>query len=237
MLAAPLRLVALLGLISLAACREPEQVAAPSAFDWGNEQPSGSLVRRLDARGVAVERMRVSRTALRHYAGPGERGSHLRNTAAGLELLTADGRPWCRGTLDRAAGRASLACDGFTKVELLRQPSEVAVTRDAQPWGRLVLTAGAPTALESGATRLSFSNEAGSWSAKRADGASDGSMAGWSRGKGAPLLWLPLPVAPGFGDDRWPAVRASVAWLASALLDDTMAPAPAAAPSAGSGKP
>jgi hypothetical protein len=237
MLAAPLRLVALLGLISLAACHEPEQVAAPSAFDWGNEQPSGSLVRRLDARGVAVERMRVSCTALRHYAGPGERGSHLRNTAAGLELLTADGRPWCRGTLDRAAGRASLACDGFTKVELLRQPAEVAVTRDAQPWGRLVLTAGAPTALESGATRLSFSNEAGSWSAKRADGASDGSMAGWSRGKGAPLLWLPLPVAPGFGDDRWPAVRASGAWLASALLDDTMAPAPAAAPSAGSGKP
>jgi hypothetical protein len=60
-------------------------------------------------------------------------------------------------------------------------------------------------------------------------------MAGWSRGKGAPLLWLPLPSAPGFGDDRWPAVRASVAWLASALLDDTAAPA--AAPAAGSGKP
>ncbi len=235
--AAPLRLAALLGLLFLAACQQPERVVAPSAFDWGNEQPSGSLVRRLDANGVAMERMRVSRTALRHYAGPGERGSHLRTTAAGLELFTADGRPWCRGTLDWAAGRASLACDGFTKVELLRQPAEVTVTRDAQPWGRIILTGGAPTALESGATRLSFSNEAGSWSAKRADGASEGSTAGWGRGKGAPLLWLPLPVAPGFGDDRWPAVRASVAWLASALLDDTMAPAPAAAPSAGSGKP
>ena len=233
--AAPLRLAALLGLLSLTACQEPEQVAAPSAFDWGNEQPSGSLVRRLDANGVAVERMRVSRTALRHYAGPGERGSHLRTTAAGLELLTADGRSWCRGTLDRASGRASLACDGFTKVELLLQPAEVTVTRDAQPWGRLVLTAGAPTALETGATRVAFSNESGAWAAKRADGASEGSMAGWSRGKGAPLLWLPLPVAPGFGDDRWPAVRASVAWLASALLDDTAAPA--AAPAAGSGKP
>lgn len=233
--AAPLRLAALLGLLSLTACQEPEQVAAPSAFDWGNEQPSGSIVRRLDANGVAVERMRVSRTALRHYAGPGERGSHLRTTAAGLELLTADGRSWCRGTLDRASGRASLACDGFTKVELLLQPAEVTVTRDAQPWGRLVLTAGAPTALETGATRLAFSNESGAWAAKRADGASEGSMAGWSRGKGAPLLWLPLPVAPGFGDDRWPAVRASVAWLASALLDDTAAPA--AAPAAGSGKP
>lgn len=233
--AAPLRLAALLGLLSLTACQEPEQVAAPSAFDWGNEQPSGSLVRRLDANGVAVERMRVSRTALRHYAGPGERGSHLRTTAAGLELLTADGRPWCRGALDVAAGRALLACDGFTKVELLRQPAEVTVTRDAQPWARLMLTAGAPTALESGATRVAFSNEAGAWAAKRADGASEGSMAGWSRGKGAPLLWLPLPVPPGFGDDRWPAVRASVAWLASALLDDSMAPAPEAA--AGSGKP
>ena len=233
--AAPLRLAALLGLLSLTACQEPEQVAAPSAFDWGNEQPSGSLVRRLDANGVAVERMRVSRTALRHYAGPGERGSHLRTTAAGLELLTADGRSWCRGTLDRASGRASLACDGFTKVELLLQPAEVTVTRDAQPWGRLVLTAGAPTALETGATRVAFSNESGAWAAKRADGASEGSMAGWSRGKGAPLLWLPLPVPPGFGDDRWPAVRASVAWLASALLDDSMAPAPEAA--AGSGKP
>ena len=233
--AAPLRLAALLGLLSLTACQEPEQVAAPSAFDWGNEQPSGSIVRRLDANGVAVERMRVSRTALRHYAGPGERGSHLRTTAAGLELLTADGRSWCRGTLDRASGRASLACDGFTKVELLLQPAEVTVTRDAQPWGRLVLTAGAPTALETGATRVAFSNESGAWAAKRADGASEGSMAGWSRGKGAPLLWLPLPVAPGFGDDRWPAVRASVAWLASALLDDTAAPA--AAPAAGSGKP
>ena len=233
--AAPLRLAALLGLLSLTACQEPEQVVAPSAFDWGNEQPSGSLVRRLDANGVAVERMRVSRTALRHYAGPGERGSHLRTTAAGLELLTADGRSWCRGTLDRASGRASLACDGFTKVELLLQPAEVTVTRDAQPWGRLVLTAGAPTALETGATRVAFSNESGAWAAKRADGASEGSMAGWSRGKGAPLLWLPLPVAPGFGDDRWPAVRASVAWLASALLDDTAAPA--AAPAAGSGKP
>jgi hypothetical protein len=235
MLAAPLRLAALVGLLSLAACQQPERVVAPSAFDWGNEQPSGSLVRRLDAQGVALERMRVSRTALRHYAGPGERGSHLRTTAAGLELFTADGRPWCRGTLDWTAGRASLACDGFTAVELRRQPAEVTVTRDAQPWGRLVLTAGAPTALESGATRLAFSNEAGSWSAKRADGVSEGSAAGWSRGRGAPLLWLPLPVAPGFGDDRWPAVRASVAWLASALLDDTMAPAPAAA--AGSGKP
>jgi hypothetical protein len=233
--AAPLRLAALLGLLSLPACQEPEQVAAPSAFDWGNEQPSGALIRRLDAQGTAVDRMRVSRTALRHYAGPGERGSHLRTTAAGLELLTADGRPWCRGTLDRATGRASLACDGFTKVELLRRPAEVTVTRDAQPWGRLVLTAGAPTALETGATRLSFSNEAGAWSVKRADGASEGSMAGWSRGKGAPLLWLPLPSAPGFGDDRWPPVRASVAWLASALLDDTAAPA--AAPAAGSGKP
>jgi len=233
--AAPLRLAALLGLLSLTACQEPEQVAAPSAFDWGNEQPSGSLVRRLDANGVDVERMRVSRTALRHYAGPGERGSHLRTTAAGLELLTADGRTWCRGALDVAAGRASLACDGFTKVELLLQPAEVTVTRDAQPWGRLVLTAGAPTALETGATRLAFSNESGAWAAKRADGASEGSMAGWSRGKGAPLLWLPLPVAPGFGDDRWPAVRASIAWLASALLDDTAAPA--AAPAAGSGKP
>jgi len=235
--AAPLRLAALLGLLSLAACQQPERVVAPSAFDWGNEQPSGSLVQRLDANGVALERMRVSRTALRHYAGLGERGSHLRTTAAGLELLTADGRPWCRGTLDWAAGRASLDCDGFTKVELLRQPAEVTVTRDAQPWGRLILTAGAPTALESGATRLSFSNEAGSWSAKRADGASEGSTAGWGRGKGAPLLWLPLPTAPGFGDDRWPAVRASVAWLASALLDDTMAPVTAAAPAAGSGKP
>lgn len=179
--------------------------------------------------------MRVSRTALRHYAGPGERGSHLRTTAAGLELLTADGRPWCRGTLDWAAGRASLACDGFTKVELLRQPADVTVTRDAQPWGQLILTAGAPTQLESGTMRLQFTDEGGAWSAKGADGASAGSMAGWSRGKGAPLLWLPLPSAPGFGDDRWPAVRASVAWLASALLDDTAAPA--ATPAAGSGKP
>ena len=235
MLAAPLRLAALLGLLSLNSCQEPEQVAAPSVFDWGNEQPSGSLIRRLDAQGVAVERMRVSRTALRYYVGPGERGSHLRTTAAGLELLTADGRPWCRGTLDVAAGRASLACDGFTKIELLRQPSDVTVTRDAQPWGRLILTAGAPTALESGTSRVAFSNEAGAWSAKSADGASEGSMAGWSRGKGAPLLWLPLPTSPGFGDDRWPAVRASVAWLASALLDDTAAPD--AAPTAGSGKP
>lgn len=235
MLAAPLRLAALLGLLFLAACQQPEPVAAPSAFDWGNEQPSGSLIRRLDAQGVAVERMRVSRTALRYYVGPGERGSHLRTTAAGLELLTADGRPWCRGVLDVAAGRASLACDGFTKVELLRQPADVTVMRDAQPWGRLILTAGAPTALESGASLFSFSNDAGAWSAKSADGASAGSMAGWSRGKGAPLLWLPLPTAPGFGDDRWPAVRASVAWLASALLDDTAAPPPAAA--AGSGKP
>ena len=233
--AVPLHLAALVGLLSLAACQQPERVVAPSAFDWGNEQPSGSLVRRLDAQGVALERMRVSRTALRHYAGPGERGSHLRTTAAGLELFTADGRPWCRGTLDWTAGRASLACDGLTKVELLRQPADVTVTRDAQPWGRLILTAGAPTALESGTSRVAFSNEAGAWSAKSADGASAGSMAGWSRGKGAPLLWLPLPTAPGFGDDRWPAVRASVAWLASALLDDTAAPD--AAPTAGSGKP
>lgn len=235
MSSAPHRLVALLGLLFLAGCAEPESVAPPSAFDWSNEQPSGALIRRLDAQGAAVERMRVSRSALRYYVGPGERGSHLRTTAAGLELLTADGRPWCRGALDRAAGRASLACDGFTKVELLRQLAEVTVTRDAQPWGRLILTAGAPTALDSGALRLQFTAEAGAWSAKSPSGASAGSMAGWSRGMGAPLLWLPLPVAPGFGDDRWPAVRASVAWLASALLDDTMAPA--VAPAAGSGKP
>lgn len=224
------RLAPLFVLLAFAGCEEPQPVARPSAFDWSNEQPSGALVRRLSAAGVEQERMRVSRSALRHYEGAGERGSHLRATANGLELLTADGRPWCRGALDRAYRRAALACDGFTKVELKLDAQQVTVVKDGALWGRMLMQAGTPDALESGTTRLRVAIDGSSWAAKHPDGTPEGSLVGWSRGKGAPLLWLPLPDAPGFGDDRWRAVRASVAWLASALLDDAVA-----APAAGSG--
>lgn len=224
------RFASLLALFLLSGCESPQPVARPSAFDWGNEQPSGTLVRRLDPSGAEQERMRVSRSALRHYEGAGERGSHLRATSNGLELLTADGRSWCRGAVEKQARRAELVCEGLTKVELRLDAQQVTVVRDGTLWGRLLLREGGPDALESGTTRLRVALDGASWMAKRPDGAAEGSLAGWSRGKGAPLLWLPLPAAPGFGDDRWRAVRASVAWLASALLDDS-----AVAPAAGSG--
>ena len=228
----PLRLAPLLALLALAACEEPQPVARPSAFDWSNEQPSGGLVRKLSSSGAEEERMRVSRTALRHYEGPGERGSHLRATANGLELLTADGRPWCRGVLERSERRAALVCDGFAKVELSATDNQVIVTRDGALWGRLLLREGRADALESGTTRLIFTLEGATLSAKQPDGKQQGALAGWSRGNGAALLWLPLPASPGFGDDRWRAVRASAAWLASSLLDGSTQPPPA-----GSGAP
>lgn len=222
----------LLFLVPLLGCADQEARPLPSVFDWANEGPSGTLVRRTDAAGGAPEQFRVSRAALRYYEGPGERGAHLRAGADGLEFLTADGRVWCRGAIDAASRSATLRCDGFAELRVEVVQNAVRVMRDGALWGELSTSGSGGRELRAGTLRYRFENASGAWVATDAAGLSAGSMTGWSRGAGAPLLWLPLPQSPGFGDDRWRALRAAAAWLASGLTD----PATAVLPAEGSGR-
>lgn len=219
--------------LPLVGCEESTPRVVPSAFDWANEGPSGAIVRRSSAAGLVEEQFRVSRSALRYYEGPGEKSAHLRAGASGLEFLTADGRVWCRGEVERASRAATLRCDGFAVLRVEAAPRGIRVLRDGALWGELTAPASGPAELRTGEALYRFTRDAGAWVATDSSGKPAGALAGWSRGAGAPLLWLELPQPPGFGDDRWRALRAAAAWLASAISD----PASAAVPTQGSGQP